>query len=111
MVYMFARKYAWLARWFAGFCLIANGAYLAGGAVLSSGSADDAGVLLARGAAHWQLLAFGLPAIAIGLYLWNGLGSHFGLGQAKGEVDRRVTIAVLSLWLVVAAIQCMFGRR
>jgi hypothetical protein len=109
-VYIFARKHAWLAKWFTGFCLIANGAYLAGGAVLSSGSADDAGVLLAHGAAPWQLLAFGLPAIAIGLCLWNGLGRHFGLGQAKGEVDRRVAIVVLAVWLNVIVVECAFGR-
>jgi hypothetical protein len=109
--WLIARQYAWLARWFAGFCLIANGAYLAGGSVLSSGSADDAGTLLAHGAARWQLVAFGLPAIAAGLYLWNGLGHHFGLGSAKGKVDRHAAIVTLALWIVVIAIECTFGHR
>jgi hypothetical protein len=106
-----ARRCAWLGRWFAGFCLVVNGAYLAGGAVLSSrGGGDDPGTLLEHGAARWQLIAFGLPAIAIGLYLWNGLGPHFGLGDARGEVDRRVAVGVLLAWVMVVAMEFAFGR-
>src|SRR5262245_36776670 len=45
-----ARNY--LVRFFAGFCLIANGAYLAFGALDGVG---DAGDLLRNGAALWQL--------------------------------------------------------
>lgn len=97
-------------KWFAGFCLIANGAYLAGGAVLSGQGADDPGVLLAHGASRWQLLAFGLPAIAVGLYLWNGLGSHFGLGPKRGEVDRRVAVGVFVALLVVIGIELLLGE-
>ena len=84
-------RYAFLARFFAGFCLIANGAYLAGGAWLAAGDAAD---LLRLGAQRWQLLAFGLPAIGVGLALWNGLGPHFGLASRGGRVDRRASIAI-----------------
>ena len=83
----------WLARWFAGFCLVANGAYLLGGVFLRGGG-DDAGVILQSGGARWQLAAFGLAAIAAGLYLWHGLGPYFGLGEARGKVDRRAAIGV-----------------
>jgi hypothetical protein len=81
----------YLAAWFAGFCLAANGGYLLGGAYLNGGG-DDAGVILQSGGARWQLVAFGLPAIAAALYLWNGLGPHFGLGPARGKVDHRAAV-------------------
>ncbi len=79
-----ARRFAFLAQFFAGFCLIANGAYLGGGAWLDAGDAAD---LLHHGAQRWQLATFGLPIVAAGLALWNGLGRHFGLGSSAGRVD------------------------
>jgi hypothetical protein len=91
------RRYTFLAAFFAGFCLIANGAYLAGGAWINAGDAAD---LLHLGASRWQLLAFGLPAIAVGLMLLNGLGPNFGLAQPHGLVDRQAA--------VVAAAACIF---
>ncbi len=99
-----ARRYAYLAAFFAGFCLIANGAYLAVGAFLGGG-VDDAGVLLRCGAQRWQLIAFGLPAIVAGLALWHGLGPHFGLGEANGRVDRRAAVGVALTWAVLAAVE------
>jgi hypothetical protein len=92
-VRLFAKPYAYLARWFAGFCLIANGGYLLGGAFFAGG-ADDGGAILQQGGARWQLVAFGVPAIAAGLYLWNGLGPYCGLGESRGKVDRRAAVGV-----------------
>ena len=51
-----AKRHVYLLAWFAGFCLIANGAYLLGGAILTGG-ADDGGVILQHGGARWQLSA------------------------------------------------------
>ena len=104
----FARRYAYLARWFAGFCLIANGAYLAAGA-LRGGDADDGAVLLHSGAAVWQLLAFGIPTVAAGLFLWNGLGQSFGLGPARGKVDRKVAVILPVALAVVVAVELAAG--
>jgi hypothetical protein len=67
---------AWLIRFFAGFCLIANGGYLLGGSIYPVG---DAEVLLREGAPRASLLAFGIVATSLGLALWNGLGHHFGI--------------------------------
>ncbi len=99
-----APGYAYLARWFAGFCLIANGAYLAGGSFLR-GRADDAGVILQSGGARWELLLFGIPALAAGLYLWNGLGPWFGLGPSGGTVDRKVAVGMAMALLAVVLIE------
>lgn len=71
---------AWLVRFFAGFCLVANGGYLLGGGLYPVG---DAEVLLREGAPRIALLAFGGIALAGGLVLWNGLGPRFGFGGAS----------------------------
>jgi hypothetical protein len=103
-----APRYSYLARWFAGFCLVVNGAYLAGGG-FHSGGADDASVILQSGGSRWILLAFGIPAVAAGLYLWHGLGPHFGLGLANGRVDRRAAVGTAVALLVVACAEVAAG--
>lgn len=100
-----ARSHAYLAAFFAAFCLIANGAYLAVGSFSPDG--DDAGVILANGGAQWTLVLFGLVTVPAGLYLLNGLGPRFGLGPAGGKVDRRAAIAmavVLVVWVVATTL-------
>lgn len=66
-----------LLRFFAGFCLIANGAYLAAGSFDGIG---DCGDLLRHGAPIWALWLFGLVTMPVGLFLWHQQGEHFGLG-------------------------------
>lgn len=98
----------YLLRFFAGFCLISNGAYLGVGSLEGVG---DAGDLLRYGAARWTLIAFGLICVPSGLFLWHGLGPHFGLGEAKGRVDRRTTLRTLGLLLAVVLIEVIVDRR
>ena len=61
------------AQFFAGFCLIANGAYLGVGALTRAGDAAD---LLKRETPAWALIAFGIIAMTVGLYLWHRLGER-----------------------------------
>ena len=56
---------------FAGFCLIANGAYLGVGWTTGAG---DAGELRHYGTPVWVMIAFGVTATAAGLLLWHLLG-------------------------------------
>lgn len=56
------------ARLFAGFCLIANGAYLALGPAMTAGDGHD---LLRHGAPVWSLIASGVATISLGLLLWH----------------------------------------
>jgi hypothetical protein len=58
-------------QFFAGFCLIANGAYLGVGWTMRVG---DAGDLIEHGTPVWVLVAFGAIAMTAGLYLWHLLG-------------------------------------
>lgn len=83
---------AHLARAFAGFCLLANGAYLL---VDAFGRTGDGGTLLRHGAAVWQLLAFGLLAVPAGLWCWRGLGPHFGRHATRGDAGLASALAAL----------------
>jgi len=56
---------------FAGFCLIVNGAYIGVGWVDNAG---DAGTLLRHGASLWVMIVAGVLAIAGGLLLWHRIG-------------------------------------
>jgi hypothetical protein len=92
---------AFVLRFFAGFCLIANGGYLAFGALQRIG---DCGTLLNHGAPLWSLILFGAVAMPLGLALWNGTGPDFGLGPAPRPIDRRVTVAVALIGAAFAAL-------
>ncbi len=97
-------RFAPVARFFAGFCLIANGAYIAGGVF---GRHGDAGDMLDHGSPAWVLIVVGTPLAAAGLFLWHHLGPHFGLGEANGEVDK--TVAWSMLILLVAVVLAELG--
>jgi hypothetical protein len=97
--------WAYLPRFFAGFCLVANGAYIAVGSLDRVG---DAGVMLRHGSPAWWLWAFGAVAVPAGLWLWHRQGPHFGLGSVGGKVSPAaaygclaVLLALLTLGLVV----------
>jgi hypothetical protein len=75
----------YLIQFFAGFCLVANGAYLAFGSFSRIG---DAGDMMRYGTPIALLWSFGLITIPLGLWLWNGLGPYFGLGSSHGQVNR-----------------------
>jgi hypothetical protein len=73
-------SFAFLLRFFAGFCLVANGLYIGVG---SFGGIGDCGEMLRHGSAPWHLWLFGALTIPLGFWLWHGQGPNFGLGNAK----------------------------
>ena len=62
-------------RFFAGFCLIANGAYIGGD--FSMSGPTDAGLLIEHGASRWILVLFGILCVSGGLFLWHGQSRYF----------------------------------
>jgi hypothetical protein len=102
---------AFVLRFFAGFCLIANGLYIGIGSFEGVG---DCGEMLRSGSQRWQLWLFGLITAPPGLWLWHRQGEHFGLGAAQGKVDERVAyvvLAIASALLVATAILGYFAGR
>ena len=97
-----------LFRFFAGFCLIANGAYIGVGSFEGIG---DAGDMLRHGSQPWQLILFGFVTVPLGLWLWNGLGPSFGLGPAKGVVNRSAVVVSIILCGVLVVVEAVIGSR
>jgi hypothetical protein len=91
-----------LVQFFAGFCLIANGAYLGVGAIHPVGDALE----IARyGGAAWELALFGLATIPPAFWLWHGLGPAFGFGPASRTIPPHFAIGVGLLLLSVVLIE------
>ena len=95
-----------MLRFFAGFCLIANGCYIGVG---SFGRIGDAGDMLRNGSPIWTLWLFGFVTFPLGLYLWNGLGTSFGLGSANGKVDRHAAYVCVGLLLLTLFLELTLG--
>lgn len=87
------RGWSHVFRFFTGFCLIANGAYLGSAAFAAYG---DAKGLLQHEVSIFWLLAFAVITIPTGFYLWNGQGRYFGLGKHANQV----TPWQISRWLL-----------
>jgi hypothetical protein len=94
-------SWAYLLRFFAGSCLIANGAYIGVGAFDPVG---DAAVMLQHGSPAWCLLAFGTVTVPAGLWLWHRQGPHFGMGPARGRVSPAAAYACLTVLLLLIAL-------
>ena len=98
-------RWAFLLQFFAGFCLVANGAYLGVGSLWAVG---DAGDLLRYGSPIWLLWLFGLLAVAAGLWAWHGLGPAFGLGQTGVQAKPLAVYLVFGVLLVTIALELAF---
>jgi hypothetical protein len=102
------RRESYLLKFFAGFCLIANGMYIGIGSFYRVG---DAGDMLRHGASHWQLWLFGAITFVAGLALWNGLGKHFGFARSNSEVSHRASIGCLLALSIIIAIELLVGSK
>ncbi len=99
----------YLFRFFAGFCLIANGVYIGVGRFLAEGA--DPWVMTENGSPRWLLVAFGVAAFPLGLYLWHRQGSHFGLGDAKGSVNTGAALVSTILFLTLTGVELVRNVR
>ena len=95
--------YEYLVRFFAGFCLIANGAYLGAGVFHPVGDAEQ---LLRYGTPAWVLAVFGVAGVAAGLRMWHGLGRPFGFGRDSSPVDPPAAVMMAAATLLLAAVEC-----
>lgn len=91
---------SYLAQIYAGFCLIANGAYIAFG---SLGHVGDTYDLLLNDAPLWSLWLFGLLSLSAGFLLWHRLGPHFGLRTRAAPIDVWLSVG-LSVALILVGL-------
>jgi hypothetical protein len=99
----------YLFRFFAGFCLIANGVYIGIGRFLAEGA--DPWVMTENGSPRWLLVGFGLITFPLGLYLWHRQGTHFGLGKAQGYVNARAALTSAMLFMALTGAELVCNSR
>ncbi len=92
----------------AGFCLIANGAYLASGIGWPAGDTDD---LLRMGVRVWWLPVVGVPLTGVGLVFLHRLGPRLGTGQMSATAIRGALIGTVLGLMGVSAIMVVCGAR
>jgi hypothetical protein len=98
----------YLFRFFAGFCLVANGVYIAFG---PAEGAADTGVMMHHGSPRWLMVVFGILTAPFGLYLWHRQGECFGVGEAKGKVSRQAAIVSASLLAAIAGVELIINSK
>ena len=98
--------WSFVLRFFAGFCLLANGLYIGVG---SFDRVGDCGEMLRHGSAPWQLWLFGAATAPLGLGLWHRQGPHFGLGPARGRVSPGVAYGSLLACAALLALGLLVG--
>lgn len=90
----------WL-RAFTGFCLIANGLYLASGIIWPAGDTQD---LIWLGTPEWLLATVGLAMMLVGFLVWHAMGSLWGLRSvAATQLQRWACWSVVATAVVAGA--------
>lgn len=103
------RVVAWsLASWFAGFCFIANGAYIGLGSFDGIG---DCGEMLRTGTPIWLLWSFGTLMCGCGLFCWHRLGSPRAFLSTPEAVTPRMAIIALGATALLAALAMSVSTR
>lgn len=110
LVYAAACVLQWPGRgvlgFFAGFCLIANGAYIGVGAF--EGVAD-AGVMLRLGSPRWALVLFGLVLAPLGLWVWHRESGRFGFGRRRRAPGGAAALGAFAAAAAVTAAGWVLG--
>lgn len=94
-----------LWRFFAGLCLLANGAYIGLGSFNQIG---DCGEMLRHGSSPWQLWLFGAVTIPMGFWLWNGQAKHFGIGQDRRSISKNAVWITTAIAVALASLGIVF---
>lgn len=97
-----------LLHFFAGFCLIANGAYIGIGSFHQIG---DSGEMLRTGTPQWAMLLFSTVTILAGLALWHRLGSFQSFLATPELVSRPLAYAMAGLLFAIMTIEAIFSSR
>jgi hypothetical protein len=99
---------AYLVWVLAGFCLIANGAYIGVGAFHPICDAEE---LIAHGMPRWPMAAFGIIALICGLWIWHRISPKLGFGDLPEPIQPRHAYLTACLSVVVTIIGLAVGNR
>jgi hypothetical protein len=105
---LFRWRSAFLIKFFAGYCLIANGAYIGYGSFEKIGDCRE---MLIHETPIWALWLFGLTACSLGFYFWDGLGPKFGWGKNADEVSWKLAVSVTAFAVLLVTCGFLFGNR
>jgi hypothetical protein len=97
-----------VAKFFAGFCLVAKGTYIAIGSLDRIG---DCGVMLDNGSPRWLLVAFGVVTVPVGLYVWHRIGSLRTFAKTPEIVSPRWAYALAFVLLAVVITELLLSPR
>jgi hypothetical protein len=84
-----------LSRFFAGFCLVANGGYLASAIAQPVGDVEE---LVLFGVPIWGLTSLGGLGVLAGLAMWNGLAKAFGF---RGGLANPAMLNAATVWMAL----------
>jgi uncharacterized membrane protein YidH (DUF202 family) len=99
---------AYLAQFFAGFCLIANGGYIGVGTFERVGDAKD---MLRLGTQPWLMVAFGVLAIVAGFWIWNRISPKLGFGRNPKKISTVHAYAMLLVAIGFWSLAFTVGNR
>jgi len=88
-----------VAKFFAGFCLFANGTYIAIGSFEGVGDCRE---MLRSGTPVWAMIAFGAVAIPAELYQWHRLGTLRNFFYDHSTISQTVAFTVFGILVVIA---------
>jgi Peptidase M50B-like len=97
-----------LAAFFAGFCLIANGAYIALG---SFDRVGDCGEMLRNGTPAWALHVFGVVTIPVGFWLWHRLGPPRSYLRNPSLASRKMAFVAAGLLVALVGFLSVASSR
>src|SRR5688572_7825773 len=100
--------FAYLVWVIAGFCLIANGAYIGIGAVRPIGDAEE---LIVHGTPRWTLGLFGAMAVGLGFWIWHRVSPHIGFGSVPESIPAAHAYASFALAVLTTLLGFVFGDR
>ncbi len=110
-LFLLARQTKWqaafLLRFFAGFCAVANGLYIGIGSIEGIG---DAGEMMHLGSPRWSLWLTGLIFVPLGFLLWNRQGSFFGFGKQSKEISMPVVYGVAATLMLLVVAELLLSK-
>lgn len=92
-------------QFFAGFCLIANGAYIGAGSIELIG---DCKQMYQSGTPRWAMILFGLLASVAGLFTWHQIGEVRSLWNRSSLTSWQAAIA-MAIAAISAALVLYFN--